>query len=304
MSSDLGDPGPFTLGTVQLGQPYGLGAARSLLDAGAASAVLDTAAAAGIRWLDTAAAYGQSESRIGEWHSRTQRRFRIVSKLPSLANISDEDCAAEVARSIEGSMSRLRCGRIDIYLAHRGADLLRPPIVAALRRAQDEEKIGRFGGSVYTTDDALSVLQVAGVGAMQIPLSAVAQDPVRAGILDRVAARDVALFARSVFLQGALLLDPERLPPHLAQLAAVNTRMRQIASEAEISLPGLLVAAVKSFSGVYSPVLGVDDARQLSDLVQTARERSLDRELVEQILAAGRGLPAALVDPRQWPHEP
>ena len=299
--ADLGLQGPFTLGTVQLGLPYGLGAARPLIDADEASAVLDTASAAGIRWLDTAAAYGHSESRIGAWHSRASESFRLVSKLALAANSTDGECVKVVASLIDQSLSHLGCKRIDIYLAHRATDLLRPPVAAAFRYAKDSGKIGRFGVSVYSTDDARLALQVPGIGAMQIPVSAVAQDFIHSGIIEQAAERDVAVFARSVFLQGALLLDPDRLPAHLAQLAPVNLRLRAIARETGLSLPGLLVGAVNSIPAIYSPVLGVDDALQLSELLKATRHAPLEPELVTTVFTAGRGLPSKVVDPRRWP---
>ena len=55
------------LGTAQLGMAYGAANRRGMLSDFQARELLESAWDAGIRWFDTARAYGESERRLGEF---------------------------------------------------------------------------------------------------------------------------------------------------------------------------------------------------------------------------------------------
>lgn len=297
----LGAPGPFTLGTAQLGLVYGLGTARSPLVAEAATSILDAAANEGVIWLDTARAYGSSEARVGQWIATRGNRYRIVSKIPSLAAVSKEEAGAMARRELNASLHDLGISRLDVCLTHHATDLLRPTVADALRQAQNKGEIGSFGASVYTVDDGKSVLKVDGVGALQVPFSVVHTVFRDTGFIAEAAARGITIFARSVFLQGALLLSAEDLPSHLTELASVNERLQQLANEARVTLSALLIAVVKGVPGIYSPILGVDRVEQVNELIVAANTSAPGVALIEDAFRTARGLSKNLIDPRRWP---
>jgi 1-deoxyxylulose-5-phosphate synthase len=87
-----------------------------------AFALMDAAWGLGIRWFDTADAYGggRSETWIGDWIQATGNRPRITTKTynPMQAG-ADRGLACErVLRQAETSLERLGVDRIDVYLAH------------------------------------------------------------------------------------------------------------------------------------------------------------------------------------------
>ena len=71
----------IVLGGAQLGLPYGILNGGETLSREEVARILDTAVDHGIDAIDTAIAYGQSESIIGE---TAQNRFKIISKLPPI----------------------------------------------------------------------------------------------------------------------------------------------------------------------------------------------------------------------------
>jgi aryl-alcohol dehydrogenase-like predicted oxidoreductase len=223
-----------------------------------------------------------------------------VSKLPALAGEGSQDLGA-VEAAIEQSLARLQRSSIDVYLTHRATDVTLPTVMASLRKAVDDGRVGQFGVSVYSPDEAKTAMRIEGLGALQIPVNVAMQDFIETGVLQEAAERGIALFARSIFLQGALLLAPDFLPAHLATLKPVNAALRSIAAEAGVSLPALLMGAVTSLPSIYSAVLGVDDRAQLEQLLSTSRGRMPSPSAIEAVFAAGRGLPRAVIDPRLWP---
>lgn len=292
--------GPFTLGTVQLGTPYGLGQSQPSQIDGAADAILSAAAEAGIVWLDTARAYGHSEASIGRWLANHPGKFRIVTKIASLADVSERDAGDATHRSLDTSLQTLGVSSVDTCLVHRPADFCRPPVAEALRQAKASGKIRLLGGSAYSTSEVAALLDFGGVDAIQIPLSVVSQDFRRSAVLLRAANEGVAVFVRSVFLQGALLMSPEQLPLHLRAVGPVAEELSRLAGRHAISLSALLMGAVRSVPGVSSLVLGVDSVSQLSELAEAAQVE-LRPEVVDEAFRVGARLPQDIVDPRKWP---
>lgn len=289
---------PLTLGTVQLGMPYGLGLARAGLDAETAEQILDAASAHGVRALDTARAYGSSEARIGRW-LRARRPATspfIASKFPPL---SEGEGAEAVARALEATLRELGLERIDLYLGHRGGDLLRPGIAEALGACVAERKIGAFGASCYGVEEGRRLLDVPGLAALQLPLHLANTHAADSGLLEAAAQRGVAVFARSIFLQGLLLADPGALDFRFAAAAPALRELEALARRAGTTRAALAMAAVRTLPGVASIVVGVDSVAQLAETL-AAFAAPIGRETVAEALAIGRTFPGALADPRHW----
>ncbi|MGD8417863.1 MAG: aldo/keto reductase [Pseudomonadales bacterium] len=117
------------LGTVKLGrreevkypEPF------ELPDEAQARRLLDTARALGIDLLDTAPAYGESETRLGRLLRHQRNDWLIVTKVGETfaRGRSSYDFSPEAVRtSVKGSLARLRTDRLDVVLIHSdGNDL-------------------------------------------------------------------------------------------------------------------------------------------------------------------------------------
>ena len=82
--------------------------------------VLDRALEAGIDWIDTAALYGNgvSETVIGRWLAKVPagKRPRISTKFN--IDTSAGDFAAQIERSVAGSLQRLGLERVELLILH------------------------------------------------------------------------------------------------------------------------------------------------------------------------------------------
>ena len=123
----------------------GIGSAPAFFGRGTgeeeARAIMDAAWAAGIRWFDTADAYGggASESFIGRWRAdRAPVGLAVTTKVfnPLYEGDAHGLSRDRIRRNVEGSLERLGVERIDYYLAH-DRDLETPlaETVARLRGA-------------------------------------------------------------------------------------------------------------------------------------------------------------------------
>jgi 1-deoxyxylulose-5-phosphate synthase len=104
----------------------GIGSAPDFFERGEtheqAFALMDAAWAMGLRWFDTADAYGggRSETWIGDWIQETGNRPQITTKTfnPMGAGADRGLSRKRVLRQAESSLDRLGIERIDLYLTH------------------------------------------------------------------------------------------------------------------------------------------------------------------------------------------
>ena len=113
-----------------------------------AFALMDAAWAAGVNVLDTAASYGggRSESWVGDWRSErgtpvvlSTKVFWSVGGDPSDRGLSRD----RILRELEGSLSRLRTERIDMYLTHEPDE--ETPIAETLGALDEVVRAGKVG---------------------------------------------------------------------------------------------------------------------------------------------------------------
>ncbi len=123
---------------------------------GEAFAIMDRAYASGIRWFDTADAYGggTSETWIGRWRADrepdglvlTTKVFHSTTGTPGDTGLAPD----RIRRQLEGSLERLGVDRIDLYLAHEpDPETPLAETIATFEALRDEGIVGAWGLSNY-----------------------------------------------------------------------------------------------------------------------------------------------------------
>lgn len=284
---------PFVLGTVQLGLAYGIANRTGQPPKSQAFGVLDAAMAAGVVTLDTAHAYGTSETVIGAWLSERRGTPAIVTKLPPLGTGGLAAAKSALATSLE----RLGVEHVDGLMLHRAEDWTAPGLAEWLADLRDAQTVRRVGVSIY------SAAEVPGdplVELAQLPANAFVQSEARSRPIEKIIARGGAIHIRSVFAQGLLLMQPTDIPPALRELAPLIASFQALAREARTSVAALAIAAARRLLPTAELVLGAETPQQVTELAQAART-PVPASLAEAALELGRAAPGALFDPRRWP---
>ena len=137
----------------------------------------------GINLIDTAPAYGTSESRIGKLLS-DRARWVISSKVGEVFENgqSSHDFSAEAARaSVSRSLERLRTDYLDVVLIHTSDDDvndLQAGALEELMRLKEEGLIKSIGASTKTVDAGLAVVDRVDVLMLTYPPDDLTQQPV------------------------------------------------------------------------------------------------------------------------------
>ena len=293
--------GTLVLGTAQLGLQYGKVNASQPPDETDAHQVLETAWSSGFTTLDTARAYGIAEERIGSWLKSAGHRPRIITKCRPLPATDDENALSrELNDSFSLSMATLGVGRVEAFLVHRSEDIFRRGVMEALLDLKAEGRIGGVGASVYEPREVARLLDVEGVTDIQAPLSLFDQRLVRTGLVEAARKRGVRIWARSLFLQGVLFLEPEVLPPFLAPLAEPLRRLARISAENGVTLASLAMHAVAAHEGVAGLVMGAHTAGQVHGLAH-AYTATVPDGVAAAAMKLFEDIPETVIDPRTWP---
>lgn len=260
----------LALGTVQVGLRYGVANLGGQVGHDEATRILTVARAAEISMLDTAIAYGDSERRLG---AVGVRDFDVVTKLPAVPDVLD-DAARWVNEQVASSLERLRVSSLHGLLMHRSQQLLGPrgkKIAEALERLKVDRVVDKIGVSVYSPDELEPVLQVCPIDIVQAPLNLLDRRLYKSGWLARLSRAGVAVHARSVFLQGLLLMPAAEIPAKFAPWRRLwDTWHAWLAARRHVSAAAACIGFVQSFPEVDKVVVGVDSAGQLEQLVAAA----------------------------------
>lgn len=260
----------LALGTAQFGMNYGIANITGQPPESEVAAILNTAAQAGLRVIDTAHLYGESESVLGRTLP-AGHTFHLVSKTPKFSpNLSDLQIEQALKQSFCLSLSRLQHKAIYGLLAHHCDDLLSsrgPALWHGLQQLREEGRVQRIGASVYSAEQIDALLLHYPLQLVQLPLSILDQRLIRSGHLTRLVDMGIEIHARSAFLQGALLMDGARLPPALAPLHPHLTRLRQAVESQSLNMLQAALRFVIERPEITAVVCGVDSLVQLQELI-------------------------------------
>lgn len=274
----------LSLGTVQFGLHYGISNATGVPSEAELKLIFDVARRGGIRFLDTAQAYGDAETRLG---NLGVDGFRITTKVGSQVG---------VAKSLSASFNSLRTDSIDTVLLHEELALLganASSIYAELADARASGLVSQIGVSVYSPECAYEILTKFEIDVIQAPVNVLDRRFLDEKFVNFLSERNVKLQARSIFLQG-LLVDSyasSKLPKWLEAKVLddwFSWILHQEGSAAELALDFVLGSAA-----VDTVVIGVDRAQQLQQIIDYA---GMPRRQNFPIFNA----PEALIDPRRW----
>ena len=298
----------LVLGTAQLGLAYGAANRTGQPSERTAELLLRSAVRAGVKWVDTAAAYGTSEHRIGTALPGS-KGVRIVTKLAPLDDIEETAPIATVrqavANSIHASCARLGLDRIEVLLLHRARHLTSHggAIWQRIKEFRDEGVLYDLGVSVYTPEEALTALADSNVRHLQLPFNALDWRWRDSGVIDALTKRpNVTVHARSALLQG-LLASGEANWPHIDGVdpAELKSTLRTLTRDLGRDSPAdLCFAYVRGQSWIDGVVVGMETLSQLALNLALFKRPALTPG---EIAAVDAALPRAneqLLNPALW----
>lgn len=283
----------LALGTVQFGLHYGVSNTDGQVGIDAAARILDFASERGVDTLDTASAYGSSEEVLGQIGVRN---WRVISKIPPLPN-GVCDVQGWVISAVKQSLARLKIESLDAVLVHKPSDLSgvnQRAYLDGLDFIKAQGLASAVGYSIYSPDELESLTEIRWPDLVQAPFSVLDRRLKTSGWLDRLNEYGTLVHARSVFLQGLLLMPTNMRPPWFARWEDVMARWDRACAQSGLSRTAMALNFALNEPGIEKVVVGVESKEQLEQIFDAG---STD---VEASLLGLACSDVDLIEPYRW----
>ena len=253
------------LGTAQFGLNYGVTNTRGQVSEKEVVHILEYAAESGINLIDTAVAYGNSESLLGKYCSRISD-FQFISKIQLDPDLTSDD----IERQVIASCKRLGVEKLYGLLVHNAEVLNDSKLKGAwpsLLKLKEKGLVDKIGVSVYSLKQALNILDSCAIDLIQVPYNVLDQRFNNAVFLAKLRANNIELHARSLFLQGLLLTQPADLPAYFSPVKQQFVQMQAHCSKMGISLLQMIMIYIKQSAFLDAFVFGVTSKKELAEII-------------------------------------
>lgn len=256
------------LGTAQWGLKYGISNHSGQTKQEEVFRILAYAKAIGIKVIDTASTYGESEQVLGKYDLAD---FKIITKIPSLKaqHVDHALVGASLEESFLESLHALGVERVQGLLVHDCNDLFTQfgeTIITSLQKLKSLGKVGKIGVSIYNSNQILKVLKLFKPDIVQLPFNVFDQRLLHDGTLSVIRNIGIEIHARSIFLQGLLLMKADEIPsyfrPWRAQFKAWNDLCIDLGEQPQ----HIALDFAASNSLIDQVIIGVENLSQLVEL--------------------------------------
>jgi aryl-alcohol dehydrogenase-like predicted oxidoreductase len=254
------------LGTVQFGVRYGINNTFGQVNPTQAQAIIKRAYAAGIDTLDTAIAYGSSETVLGDIGVRP---WKVVTKLPAVPEHC-EDISTWLNAQVEASLARLKLDRVHALLLHRPAQLLEeigPELIAALQTLKGNGIVEKIGVSVYGVAELEALFSRYPFDLVQAPLNILDRTLVDSGWAQRLKNECIEIHARSAFLQGILLVPHTKRPTKFNRWEYIWTEWDRWLEATGLTPLQACLRWINTQDAIDKVIIGVESVTQLDQIL-------------------------------------
>ena len=284
------------LGTVQLGQYYGinnaLGRKPHLKES---FRLLETAIKFGIKFFDTASVYGDAEKILGDF-GINRFPIKVISKLKP--HISSD--ANLVLHEIKISLTNLKLKTLEGYLFHDAEDFYKPDLLRGLKLAKEKGLVKNIGVSIYEPEDALNVVQDSDIDFIQIPYNVLDQRLDETDFFELAEKNNVTVFARSSFLQGLLLMTREKIPPKLQDAWKYIEEFQNISRSYGFTPSEAALLFSYSHEKIDYVLFGVETVEQLETNLKILDKASQFADCYEELRGKFKNIDRKIIVPSLW----
>lgn len=283
----------IAIGTAQFGLHYGVANSSGKVNYDEAKKILDTALNFGVDTIDTAISYGESESVLG---SLSIGNFKVITKLPYLPN-DFKNVDNWLFSQVQGSLLRLKVSCLDGLLIHHPAQLLSnrgDELFYALEGIKSRGMTKKIGISIYDPLELDNILNHYRFDIVQAPMNILDRRLIDSGWAYRLKEKGVDLHARSVFLQGLLLMSRESRPIKFNRWDNLWKSWDDWLCLAKVTPLQACIQYLTSLEYVDVIVVGVDSSQQFSEIIQASSG------VIPHIPVFNYGKDDKILNPSKW----
>ena len=264
----------FIIGTAQFGLDYGINNTRGKIQKDKVFKILDHAFCHGVRMLDTAFSYGDSEQVLGEYHRSKDNVFEVVSKIKPGRNQNG---------IIDESLNRLERKKIYGMMVHDFKSFQENNLIYSfLLDARDNGKILKCGFSVYYPDQIRYLFDNSiEFDFVQLPYSVLDQRFER--LLPVLKSKGIEVHARSLFLQGLFFKPPQNLGGQFLPVKPKIEKLQHYAKTINVSLAAICINFALLNNDIDKIVVGVDSIENLKEDISALEDIDKVKDIYSEL---------------------
>ena len=268
------------LGSVQFGTKYGINNKSGKPSDKSIKSILDMAVSKGIKLIDTAEAYGDSQIRIGEYHRNFGNKFKIITKFSS----SVKHLPFSILERVKNNIRILQVDNLYCYMFHSYNDFNEhfKNFERDLVYLKNQGLIGKLGVSVYSNEEIKKILEFDNVDLIQLPYNLLDNSRKRDNILKKAKKKGIEIHTRSAFLQGLFFKHLEELQNSFNEAKPYLSLIKQKAFENNISIGKMALNYCLSNRNIDNVIVGVDSIEQLIENLNWS-QNSISSDLINYI---------------------
>ncbi len=289
--------GRVALGSVQWGVDYGIANQFGQPSIDTVSTMMLRAKVSGINFIDTAPAYGIAEEIIGGVAQNSY--FNIVTKtLPYDQHGASSSRVKNVIDGFLKSLGSLKRDHVYGLLIHHAEELFLShgiKLWESLLLLKSKGLVQKIGVSVYDPNQLIQILDKFKIDLVQLPLNLYDQRFIHSGLLAQLKSIGIEIHVRSALLQGALVVEPLKLPNHLSLMRPLQAAWHERCRVHGITTLAAAIGFCLKQPEVDKVILGCESLSQLEEIIAASEVISnvfeTDCYAIED---------PEIIDPRRW----
>ena len=264
----------LALGTVQFGIDYGIANTKGQVQIEEVQSIIDYAKKKGVNMLDTASGYGDSEEVLGK---AGIDNFQIITKTTSI-----KKGVNGVVRIFHQSLKNLKQQKVYGLLIHDIDEIEHKQfdaLLIELARLKQQGLVKKIGASVYNSQQIDYILDNFPIDLIQLPINILDQRLVNDESLVKLKKYNVEIHARSVFLQGLLLMPIDTIPSWFNPIKDALKLFHKQAKKQNLTKLQLALGFVQSLTEIDKVVVGVNSLQQLREIIDASSVKVNTAEL-------------------------
>ena len=275
------------IGTAQFGMQYGVANKKGIPTDQELKKIFRFADQYNINSVDTARAYGNCESRLGKLNLT---HFNIYTKLHFY------DDYKILLENVIKSCNRLNNNSLEGLLLHGILDFKNfNKFFSYFNKLKELGLTKKIGVSIYNPDELSYLLNNVQIDLVQIPLNILNRNFFPKKLLEEVKSRKIEIHARSIFLQGLLLMDSSMRPNYFQKWSSLFDRWDEWLVEEKLSSVQACLSFALNNNYIDKVIIGIDSFQQLLDIVneiKTLKKFNIPEEISSQ--------DKNLINPAMW----
>tara|TARA_Y200000002_G_scaffold229828_1_gene189798 strand:+ start:326 stop:1720 length:1395 start_codon:yes stop_codon:yes gene_type:complete len=257
----------LVLGTAQLSSNYGIANKTGKISHQDLKKIKNLAIQKGMVTLETSQSYGNSEKVLGKANFS---KFNLISKISEIKVHKSSDFNNLISTSVNKSLKKLRVKRIYAFLFHNPNDLLSKngkKIFQGLNKLKKKGIIKNIGIAVYDVSELEALSKKFRFDIVSIPFNLLDRRFEKSSVVKELKEKNVKFFARSIFLQGLLLIKKNKLPEFFEKWERIFTKFETFAKKSKVSRFKTCLSYALNSKIIDKVIIGVDDFNQFKQLI-------------------------------------